>query len=200
MMTRDYLSTRIVLSRCCVLIDCSRGLCRDDVGLIGYLTKMNVPWQIILTKADLFDCDKLATSISVIEHELIDRYQIGTELLWNNKNDEIKQLNDSCINKVSHRLVIPVSSSTGAGVSDLWNELLTCARDTSIQYDTPPPELKESDPDYKKTNELESVIKNISKSKLSMSEPIRDIRVKEHIKAQLLRMNAFKKQQVKKSN
>jgi GTP-binding protein len=40
-MTRDYLGNRIVLSRCCVLVDCSRGLCRLDHSILSFLTKVS---------------------------------------------------------------------------------------------------------------------------------------------------------------
>lgn len=42
-MTRSYLADRVVLSRCCVLVDCSRGLCDDDLKLLTYLSKVRLP-------------------------------------------------------------------------------------------------------------------------------------------------------------
>jgi len=41
LMTRDYLGNRLVLSRCCVLVDCTRGICQHDISLVRYLTKVS---------------------------------------------------------------------------------------------------------------------------------------------------------------
>lgn len=41
-MTKDYLKQRLVLSRCCILVDCTRGLCREDWTMLRYLTKVCV--------------------------------------------------------------------------------------------------------------------------------------------------------------
>ena len=38
-MCRDYILNRIVLSMTCVLVDCTRGLCKDDVNLIRFLIR-----------------------------------------------------------------------------------------------------------------------------------------------------------------
>jgi GTP-binding protein len=39
-MMRDYLQNRAILSRCCILVDCTRGLCRQDKLLVKFLTKV----------------------------------------------------------------------------------------------------------------------------------------------------------------
>ncbi len=40
-MIRDYLGNREVLSQCCILVDCSRGLCAEDISLIKFLIKQS---------------------------------------------------------------------------------------------------------------------------------------------------------------
>lgn len=113
--TRDYLINRKVLSRCCVLVDCTRGLCQSDYSLIKFLAKNNIPWQIILTKADLLKTESLAKSILLVENDL------------NNNN-----LTNSNIFPWKHRIVVPVSASSGAGIHNLWLELKECANQTSL--------------------------------------------------------------------
>jgi GTP-binding protein len=39
LMIKDFLNHRVVLCRCCVLIDCTRGLCSEDVIFIRFLIK-----------------------------------------------------------------------------------------------------------------------------------------------------------------
>eukprot|EP01035_Chromulina_nebulosa_P020630 gene20630-26747_t len=125
-MTMDYLSKRIVLSRCCVLVDCSRGLCKDDISLIKYLTNTNIPWQVVLTKADLLSLDNISKAIYLIESDLLDVFKIGSEKLWSTSETTIS-LNQSTNSKVEHSLIVPVSCSTGVGIPELWSNLLTCA-------------------------------------------------------------------------
>lgn len=38
-MGKDYLSTRAVLSRCCLLVDCTRGLCAADISWVKFLIR-----------------------------------------------------------------------------------------------------------------------------------------------------------------
>lgn len=113
--TRDYLSNRKVLSRCCVLVDCTRGLCQSDYSLINFLAKNYVPWQIILTKSDLLTTELLARSMLIVQDDL-------------NK----KQLIDNKIFPWKHRIIIPVSASSGAGIHNLWLELKECANQSSL--------------------------------------------------------------------
>lgn len=46
LMIRDYLQTRVVLAQCCVLVDCTRGLCDEDRRFISMLHKWNIGWQV----------------------------------------------------------------------------------------------------------------------------------------------------------
>lgn len=39
-MIRDYLRNRPILSKCCILVDCTRGLCVQDFNYIRYLSKV----------------------------------------------------------------------------------------------------------------------------------------------------------------
>ena len=106
-MIRDYLGGgRLVLSRCYVLVDCTRGLCNEDRSLMRFLTKSGVSWRVILTKADLLPCDMLARSLVTIKTDL--REVIDTEVV-----------------------VLPVSSSTGAGIRRLWKKLIACVDQNS---------------------------------------------------------------------
>jgi GTP-binding protein len=69
-MTRDYLGSRLSLCRCCVLVDCTRGLCDGDFSILKFLSEENIPWQIILTKCDLLTQEDLLKSIIIIENDL----------------------------------------------------------------------------------------------------------------------------------
>ena len=101
-MIRSYLGgERLVLSRCYILIDCTRGLCHEDKSLMRFLTKAKTSWRVILTKADLLSCDLLARSLTAVEADIRDFYA-----------EDI--------------VVLPVSSSTGAGIRRLWKELNAC--------------------------------------------------------------------------
>lgn len=111
-MTRDYLGgSRPILARCCVLVDCSRGLCGEDMKLLRFLHKVGTQWQILLTKGDLLTLDELSQAITAVE-------------------DDLSGLDGGAIPRV-----IPVSASTGAGVQNLWQELMnvvdSCSRPAS---------------------------------------------------------------------
>ncbi len=113
--TRDYLYSRKVLSRCCVLVDCTRGLCQSDYSLIHFLAKNTVPWQIILTKSDLLTTESLAKSMLIVEDDLNKKNLINNKLFpW------------------KHRIIIPVSASSGAGIHNLFLELKECANQSSL--------------------------------------------------------------------
>ena len=101
-MIRSYLGgARPVLSRCYVLVDCSRGLCAEDRSLMRFLSKAGTHWRVILTKADLLSCDLLASSLAAVKADAGE--VLGAEVE-----------------------VLPVSSSTGAGIGRLWRELGVC--------------------------------------------------------------------------
>jgi len=125
-MTTDYLSSRVILSCCCVLVDSSRGLCVGDKILLKRLRKMNRDWRIILTKCDLMDHELLEYSI----------YSIVEDLTSLGIFDNEKLLKDGIVNEecMAERIskIIPVSSSTGAGIQNLWLELLSCAKKSSV--------------------------------------------------------------------
>ena len=46
LMVKDYLRRRPVLARCCLLVDCTRGLCDDDRHFLLFLHKLRVDWQV----------------------------------------------------------------------------------------------------------------------------------------------------------
>lgn len=102
LMTRDYLSSRRVLSKCCVLVDCTRGICEEDHKMLRFLAKVGTPWQIILTKGDLLTVEQLAQSIEAVKQDVAQYCSAEG---------------------AQPATVIPVSSSTGAGVQKLWREL-----------------------------------------------------------------------------
>eukprot|EP00606_Chrysophyceae_sp_TOSAG23-5_P001282 GSChrysophyteH2.ASY1.ANO1.472.1 assembled CDS len=66
-MTHSYLQTRPNLSRCCLLVDCTRGLCRGDKELLKFLEFHGVTWHLVLTKADLLDASELAQSMLAVQ-------------------------------------------------------------------------------------------------------------------------------------
>jgi GTP-binding protein len=70
LMTRDYLKNREVLSLCCIMVDATRGLCGLDKSLIRFLVATEVPWQVILTKADLLNTVELAQAVQVVHTDL----------------------------------------------------------------------------------------------------------------------------------
>lgn len=127
-MIRDYLSTRIVLSRCCVLVDCTRGLCDGDYSILKFLQQNGVPWQIVLTKCDLLTTIELAKCVTIINDDL----KNVTKRL--NPDDNSEDENDL----LSNRIML-VSASTGAGIHQLWLDLKKCAHSTSI---SPSPTLE----------------------------------------------------------
>jgi predicted GTPase len=88
---------------CYVLVDCTRGLCQGDLSIINFLKKNRVPWQVVLTKADLLPVTLLAQSIQVVKEDLNEKF---------NSNNLLK-LNP----------IIPISASTGAGIQDFWKDI-----------------------------------------------------------------------------
>jgi len=69
-MIRDYLQNRTILSRCCILVDSTRGLCKGDKMLVRFLTKYDIPWMVVLTKGDLLDCTSLAQCVLAVQLDL----------------------------------------------------------------------------------------------------------------------------------
>lgn len=178
-MTRDYLSTRIVLSRCCVLVDCSRGLCKDDKSLLAFLIKASVPWQLILTKTDILSIRDLARSIAIVEKDLASLVDVSGRRLWTRDESE------------GVALVLPVSSSSGAGVAALWRELLACADATSRTLEPLPPPSRglSSSAGASAYNPLTAIL---TSSRESDSEIARDPRIREHIHADKLRLTTYR--------
>lgn len=117
LMTRDYLSTRLVLSRTYILVDCTRGLCEGDISIIKYLAKAKREWAIIMTKADLLSVDALAKSMTIVENHITDA--LGVEYI--NKYNSVMMSSNS-------KTIIPVSASTGAGIHQLWLEIKDCSK------------------------------------------------------------------------
>ena len=103
LMCHDYLSTRKVLTICYVLVDCTRGLCQGDLSIINFLKKNNVPWQVVLTKADLLPVTLLAQSIQVVKDDLNEKF--------------------NSYNLININPIIPISASTGAGIKHLWKDI-----------------------------------------------------------------------------
>eukprot|EP01038_Epipyxis_sp_PR26KG_P014058 gene14058-18859_t len=200
-MIQNYLATRKVLSRCYVLVDCTRGLCNQDKKLLKFLNKINVPWKIILTKSDLLSAPDLARSAIVVFNDLL---KIRVEDYEMKKQQIIKQNNKLKINKALKsendsqppsdylhksidssleltvdnllKLILPVSANTGAGIKILWDDLLNCADETSKHLNTQASEDKID------------VFTNDNKKSFS---------VREHLNADRLRLEAYVNQKKK---
>lgn len=109
-MTRSYLASRMCLSFACVLVDCTRGLCEEDVDILKFLQSRKVPWHIVMTKADLLSAVELAQSMLVVQEGL-------DALLGTAQSPQ-----EGPATTFPH--ISPVSASTGAGVAQFWNTLL----------------------------------------------------------------------------
>jgi len=107
-LSRSYLSQRVILSRCFVLVDSTRGLCRDDHQMLRFLSKYRVSWQVLLTKGDLLPLDQLAACRLLTAHELSTTY-----------------FADSVVKAPE---VGVISCNTGAGVQALWRSMSDIAR------------------------------------------------------------------------
>jgi GTP-binding protein len=107
LMTRDYLKNRLVMGLCCIMVDCTRGLCSLDKSLVRFLHSIGVPWQIVLTKADLVTTYELAQTLQLVQNDLM--YVIGTRG---------RPARESALLPV-----VPVSASTGAGIKQLYQGL-----------------------------------------------------------------------------
>eukprot|EP01036_Dinobryon_divergens_P027706 gene27706-36522_t len=69
-MCRSYLRERQILVRCCVLIDCTRGFCDEDIQLLKFLNKVGVEWNIVLTKSDVVTPTFLAQAIYAVSEDI----------------------------------------------------------------------------------------------------------------------------------
>lgn len=69
-MVRSYLRTRQTLKRACLLIDSRHGLKDIDLETMGMLDKANVPYVIVMTKADKLKAPELAATLAAVEDEL----------------------------------------------------------------------------------------------------------------------------------
>jgi len=114
-MTNDYFVSRRVLSLCCVLVDCVRGLCKEDQDLLRSLRAKRVPVKVILTKGDLLDEGDLARSHAVV---VKDMQEMGLFEEGGREGGREGGKED----------VLMVSASTGAGVSAVWKALVGCTR------------------------------------------------------------------------
>jgi GTP-binding protein EngB required for normal cell division len=110
-MCRGYLKERNILSRCCILVDCTRGLCEQDILMIKFLQKSDVPWMVVLTKADLLSTHGVAQCMAAIESDLKDIINSITSIVKG--GNRIGHRIDSLY---KHKLIIPVSATTGAGI------------------------------------------------------------------------------------
>jgi GTP-binding protein EngB required for normal cell division len=106
-MTRDYLKNRKILGLCCIMVDCTRGLCSLDKSLVRFLHAVGCPWQIVLTKADLVSTYELAQTLQLVTKDLT--YVIGR--------------GGRPAPKSALLPIVPVSASTGAGVKYLYQSL-----------------------------------------------------------------------------
>lgn len=81
--------------------------------------------MIILTKCDLLSAEEVAQSIAAVDEDILSKYpQLATPVHIPNL-----KVTDTAFG--SCKKIIPVSSSTGAGVQRLWTELLACVRSTT---------------------------------------------------------------------
>ena len=69
-MIRGYLRSRQTLKRVCVLIDSRHGIKAIDQDSMEMLDQSNVPYVIVLTKADKLKAQELADTVARIEEEL----------------------------------------------------------------------------------------------------------------------------------
>ena len=121
LMTRDYMQTRRVLSLCCIMVDCTRGLCGLDKSLVRFLQAEGVPWQVILTKGDLLSAHELAQALEIVQEDL--SYVVGSR--------------GEPVGVNSLPPIIPVSANTGAGVKQLWDSLRDIAYTSTLDEGKP---------------------------------------------------------------
>jgi hypothetical protein len=78
--------------------------------------------MIILTKCDLLSAEEVAQSIVAVDEDLLTRYPE----LSNPTHIPNLKVTDAAFG--SCKKIIPVASSTGAGIQRLWTELLACVK------------------------------------------------------------------------
>jgi GTP-binding protein len=69
-MVCGYLRGRLTLKRVCVLIDARHGLKAIDIETMEMLDRANVPYVIVLTKADKLKAPELAETLELVRQEL----------------------------------------------------------------------------------------------------------------------------------
>lgn len=107
-----YLGDRPILSRCCVLVDSTRGLCAADKRFIRSLNRHKVAWAVIATKGDLLGADLLQRSLTVIKSDL-EPFLKSSTMTKHPLGEDAKE-----------GLVFPVSAATGAGVNHFWKSVV----------------------------------------------------------------------------
>jgi tRNA U34 5-carboxymethylaminomethyl modifying GTPase MnmE/TrmE len=78
--------------------------------------------MIVLTKCDLLSAEEVAQSIVAVDEDLLTRYPE----LSNPTHIPNLKVTDTAFG--SCKKIIPVASSTGAGIQRLWTELLACVK------------------------------------------------------------------------
>jgi GTP-binding protein EngB required for normal cell division len=111
-MIDTYLQERPILTRCCVLVDSTRGICGGDKKFLKTLNRHGVAWTVVATKGDLLGADLLQRSLSLMRGDLLPLFDWSPMSKLSNALEE------------RERLVWPVSTATGAGVNELWREVV----------------------------------------------------------------------------
>ena len=127
MMTTDYLKSREILCCCYVLVDCTRGICSQDRALLKKLKKLKIDWRVILTKCDILSSDMLLNSMLVVMEDLrnIGMFENSSVVNKSGRENNVRtetEEEEPGIEEIYSK-VIPVSSTTGAGIQNLWDEL-----------------------------------------------------------------------------
>lgn len=135
--------------------------------------------------------EDLAKAVALIEWELLNELKIGTipAMLWNEGNEQFLKVNNECSKKFSHRLLLPVSSSSGAGISNLWKELLKCARFHSVEFDSPV--VESNVPSNSEVLNDKSLAEKIFAKTDIRNNLLKDSRVREHVNAKLVRKMVY---------
>eukprot|EP01040_Poterioochromonas_malhamensis_P013256 gene13256-14559_t len=126
-MTKLYLKYRLIMTKCCILIDSQRGLCREDRQLLKYVSKLNLPWVVLLTKTDLLSSDDLVRTIYSMKQDLLP-YQIKNYHASRAAKMSFEELSkdpeyQSYVQfdyKHPKERIWPISASTGAGITKFW--------------------------------------------------------------------------------